>query len=92
MKPSNAFLSRNRVARAVAKHMQIKAGMGGALYTPDDPKMPVGSCASCHMAKIGKLQDIDVDAMYHLISCCFQREGQVPPFGKTVFLNQIMSD
>jgi hypothetical protein len=46
--------------------MQVKAGMGGALYTPDDPKMPVGNCASCHMAKIGKLQDIDVDAMYHL--------------------------
>jgi len=66
VKPTDAFLSRNRVARAVAKHMQVKAGMGGALYTPDDPKMPVGNCASCHMAKIGKLQDIDVDAMYHL--------------------------
>jgi hypothetical protein len=66
VKPTDAFLSRNRVARAVAKHMQVKAAMGGALYTPDDPKMPVGNCASCHMAKIGKLQDIDVDAMYHL--------------------------
>jgi cytochrome c553 len=66
VKPTDAFLSRNRVARAVAKHMQVKAGMGGALYTPDDPKMPVGNCASCHMPKIGKLQDIDVDAMYHL--------------------------
>ena len=66
VKPTDAFLSRNRVARAVAKHMQGKAGMGGALYTPDDPNMPVGNCASCHMAKIGKLQDIDVDAMYHL--------------------------
>ena len=66
VKPSDAFLSRNRVARAVAKHMQVKAGMGGALYTPDNPKMPVGNCTSCHMAKIGKLQDINVDAQYHL--------------------------
>jgi len=66
VKASDAFLSRNRVARAVAKHMQVKAAMGGALYTPDDPKMPVGNCASCHMPKIGKLQDINVDAQYHL--------------------------
>jgi len=66
VKASDAFLSRNRVARAVAKHMQVRAAMGGALYTPDDPKMPVGNCASCHMPKIGKLQDINVDAQYHL--------------------------
>jgi len=66
VKPTDAFLSRNRVARAVAKHMQAKAGMGGALYTPDDPKMPVGNCTSCHMPKIGKLQDVNVDAQYHL--------------------------
>jgi len=66
VKASDAFLSRNRVARSVAKHMQVGAGMGGALYTPDDPNMPVGNCASCHMPKIGKLQDINVDAQYHL--------------------------
>ncbi len=66
VKATDAALARNRVARAVAKHMQTGAAMGGALYTPDDPKMPVGNCASCHMAKIGKLQDINVDAMYHL--------------------------
>ena len=66
VKASDAAVARNRVARAVAKHMQTGAAMGGAPYTPDDPKMPVGNCASCHMAKIGKLQDIDVDAMYHL--------------------------
>ena len=66
VKASDAAVARNRVAKAVAKHMQARAAMGGAPYTPDDPKMPVGNCASCHMAKIGKLQDIDVDAMYHL--------------------------
>lgn len=66
VKATDAALARNRVARAMAKHMQVGAAMGGALYTPDDPKMPVGNCASCHMAKIGKLQDINVDAMYHL--------------------------
>ena len=66
VKATDAALARNRVARAVAKHMQVGAGMGGALYTPDDPNMPVGNCASCHMPKIGKLQDINVDAMYHL--------------------------
>lgn len=66
VKAEDAALARNRVARAVAKHMQTGAGMGGALYTPDDSKMPVGNCTSCHMAKIGKLQDVNVDAEYHL--------------------------
>jgi hypothetical protein len=66
VKATDAAVARNRVARAVAKHMQAGAAMGGAPYTPDDPKMPVGNCASCHMPKIGKLQDINVDAMYHL--------------------------
>lgn len=64
--PSDVALARNRVARSVAKHMQVGAGMGGALYTPDDPAMPVGSCTSCHMPKTGKLQDVSVDAEYHL--------------------------
>ena len=73
VKASDAALARNRVARAVAKHMQVGAGMGGALYTPDDPKMPVGNCASCHMPKIGKLQDINVDAQYHL---AFDKNGK----------------
>ena len=62
----DAALARNRVAKAVAMHMQEKAGMGGALYTPDDPDMPLGNCASCHMAKIGKLFDVNVDSQYHL--------------------------
>ncbi len=62
----DAALARNRVARAVAEHMQAKAGMGGVNYTPDDPDMPLGSCASCHMAKIGKLFDVNVDAQYQL--------------------------
>jgi hypothetical protein len=66
-------LARNRVARSVAKHMQVGAGMGGALYTPDDPNMPVGNCASCHMPKIGKLQDVSVDAEYHL---AFDKNGK----------------
>jgi hypothetical protein len=61
-----AGLARNNVAKVIAKHMQDGAGMGGALYTPDDPNMPVGSCASCHMAKIGKLFDPNDDAQYHL--------------------------
>lgn len=63
---SDANLARNRVARAVAGHMQVRAGMGGALYTPTDPSSPTGNCASCHMAKIGKLQDVDDDTQWHL--------------------------
>ena len=66
VKATDAALARNRVAKTMGKHMQVGAGMGGALYTPTDPKMPVGNCASCHMAKIGKLQDVGVDAEYHL--------------------------
>lgn len=66
VKAADAALARNRIARSVAKHMQVGAGMGGALYTPEDPIMPVGNCTSCHMPKIGKLQDINVSAMYHL--------------------------
>ena len=63
---TDAALARNRVAKAVAEHMQTGAGMGVSLYTPDDPEMPVGSCTSCHMAKISKLQDINVDFFWHL--------------------------
>lgn len=63
---SDKALARDRVAKAVAEHMQVKAGMGGAMYTPTDPDLPTGSCTSCHMAKIGRQQDINVDAMYHL--------------------------
>lgn len=66
VKAADAALARNRIARSVAKHMQVGAGMGGALYTPEDPIMPVGNCTSCHMPKIGKLQDVNVSAMYHL--------------------------
>lgn len=62
----DAALARNRVAKAVAEHMQTRAAMGGALYRPEDPEMPTGSCTSCHMAKISKQQDINVDAMWHL--------------------------
>ncbi len=78
----DAALSRNRVAKAVAEHMQVRAAMGGALYTPDDPEMPTGSCTSCHMAKISKQQDINVDAMWHLDFDKYGRsavaEGNVP--------------
>ncbi len=63
---TDAALARNRVAKAVAQHMQAEAGMGGAIYTPADPAMPVGNCTSCHMAKIGKLQDVNDDTQYHL--------------------------
>jgi hypothetical protein len=73
VKRMEAESARNRVARSVAKHMQTGAGMGGALYTPADPKMPVGNCTSCHMPKTGKLQDINVAAMYHLD---FDKEGR----------------
>ncbi|PIV21858.1 MAG: hypothetical protein COS40_06700 [Deltaproteobacteria bacterium CG03_land_8_20_14_0_80_45_14] len=73
VKAIDAALARNRVARSVAKHMQTGAGMGGALYTPDDPNMPVGNCASCHMPKTGKLQDVSVDAEYHL---AFDKNGK----------------
>jgi hypothetical protein len=66
VEPADLALARNRVARAVARHMQAGAGMGGAIYTPDDPRLPVGNCTSCHMPKTGKLQDLNVDAEYHL--------------------------
>lgn len=62
----DAMLARNRVAKAVAEHMQVRAAMGGALYTPEDSEMPTGSCTSCHMAKISKQQDINVDGMWRL--------------------------
>ncbi|MBU8869385.1 MAG: carboxypeptidase-like regulatory domain-containing protein [Gemmatimonadales bacterium] len=64
--PDEGIMAKSRVAKAVAKHMQVGAGMGGALYTPEDMEMPVGSCVSCHMAKIGKLFDLNDDAQYHL--------------------------
>jgi Carboxypeptidase regulatory-like domain len=63
---NNLILAKGRVAKDVAKHMQKGAGMGGALYTPEDQQMPTGSCISCHMAKIGKLFDLNDDAQYHL--------------------------
>jgi len=58
--------AKNLVASTVATHMQETAGMSGAVYAPANPDMPVGSCASCHMAKIAKLQDVNDDAQYHL--------------------------
>lgn len=60
------ILAKGRVAKDVAKHMQKGAAMGGALYTPEDKNMPTGSCIACHMAKIGKLFDLNDDAQYHL--------------------------
>jgi cytochrome c553 len=62
----DAALARDRVAQAVAEHMQAGAGMGVSLYTPDDPEMPVGSCTSCHMPKISKLTDLNVDFFWHM--------------------------
>ena len=56
----------DRIAHAVGDHMQQRAGMGSAPYTPADRAAPVGSCTSCHMAKIGKLKDTNDDAQYHL--------------------------
>ncbi len=58
--------ARNRVANNVADHMQAKAGMGLALYTPGSEESQVGRCTSCHMPKIGKLKDLNDDAQYHL--------------------------
>lgn len=65
---SEASLARNRIGRAVAAHMQETSGMGGALYLPDseDPERAAGNCASCHMAKIGKLQDVNDDGQWTL--------------------------
>lgn len=63
---SDTNLGRNRVGRAVAQHMQLRAGMGVAIYTPTDKDSPVGNCNSCHMAKIGKLKDVDDDAQFKL--------------------------
>lgn len=64
--PAVAILSKSRVAKAVAVHMEAGCSMGGAPYTPEDRENPVGSCVSCHMAKIGKLFDLNDDAQYHL--------------------------
>jgi hypothetical protein len=58
-------VSRNTVSRSVGAHM-AEIGMGGAIYTPDDPDMRVGSCVSCHMPKIGKLFDLPDDGQWHL--------------------------
>ena len=58
-------LARTRVENAVAEHMAT-IGMEDAPYTPTDSDMPSGSCTSCHMAKIGKLFDLNDDAQYHL--------------------------
>lgn len=73
VQPTEAFAAKNRVAKVVARHMQVKAGMGMALYTPENPKLPTGNCTSCHMPKTGKLQDINVASMYHLD---FDKEGR----------------
>jgi len=59
-------LAMTRVGKAVGQHMQDGAGMGVALYTPADEASPVGRCTTCHMPKIGKLQDVNDDAQYHL--------------------------
>lgn len=64
--PADALVSRSRVAKAIAEHMEAGCSMGGALYSPEDRENPVGSCVSCHMAKIGKLFDLNDDAQYHL--------------------------
>ena len=70
---ATAIMVKGRVAKSVAKHMQAKAAMGGALYTPENRDMPVGSCTSCHMAKIGKLFDLNDDPQYHL---ALDKEGK----------------
>lgn len=62
-----AALARNRIERAVTQHMQDGAGMGGAPYTPEDQASPVGNCASCHMAKLGKQQDVNDDGQWDLL-------------------------
>jgi Carboxypeptidase regulatory-like domain len=72
--PVTGIMAKSRVAKSVAKHMQAQASMGGALYTPENMDMPVGSCVSCHMAKIGKLFDLNDDAQYHLD---FDKQGKI---------------
>ncbi|GAB4256333.1 MAG: hypothetical protein Kow0092_02330 [Deferrisomatales bacterium] len=63
---ADGFLARDKVARVVAEHMETQASMGGAPYTPADPDMPSGACTSCHMPKLGKLQDVKIDSEWHL--------------------------
>ena len=65
--PAEATAARDRVAQTVKDHMEADAGMDSDLYTPENPALAVGNCASCHMPKIGKLQDINDDAQYHLV-------------------------
>lgn len=66
MSMDDGFLARDTVANAVSRHMEEKASMGVAPYTPTNETSPAGRCTSCHMAKIGKLQDVNDDAQWHL--------------------------
>ncbi|MDW7731791.1 MAG: hypothetical protein SCH66_05095 [Methanolobus sp.] len=73
MAREDGFMVRDTVARAVARHMEEEASMGVAPYTPTDETSPVGRCTSCHMPKIGKLQDVNDDAQWHL---AFDADGK----------------
>jgi hypothetical protein len=58
--------SRLTIARSVGRHMQATAGMGVAAYDPLNDARPVGRCASCHMPKTGKKNDLDDLSQWHL--------------------------
>jgi len=46
--------ARLAVAQGVGEHMGEEVGMGSAFYSPVNEAMPVGRCASCHMARTAK--------------------------------------
>ncbi|GAO01494.1 carboxypeptidase regulatory-like domain-containing protein [Anaeromyxobacter sp. PSR-1] len=58
--------ARITVAMAVGEHMQQRASMGMATYSPTNDASPVGRCTSCHMPKTGKKNDISDVTQWHL--------------------------
>jgi hypothetical protein len=47
--------AKQRISQAVIQHMGDKVpGMGSVPYQPENEDLPLGRCASCHMAKTGQ--------------------------------------
>lgn len=63
---ADVFQAKAAVARAVSIHMEGKASMGVAAYDPWNDANPVGRCTSCHMAKMGKKNDVSDITQWHL--------------------------
>lgn len=63
---ADIYQAKAAVARAVSDHMEGKASMGVAAYDPWNDANPVGRCTSCHMAKLGKKNDVVDITQWHL--------------------------